>query len=103
MVPQKPFDKILMAIRELSAQNEGAPLRGWVAVADVVYKLKSTLKGIVVWDVIAAGLGARGTPRDLAYLEVKVRADGNDYTTVFTKEHYHRDKTVEDLPWAKDQ
>jgi len=65
MVPKNAGDQIFMAIRELSEKQEATPLRGWIPVPEVVYHLKSTLKGIVVWDVMAAGL-ACGYPRDLA-------------------------------------
>jgi len=100
VVPNNAGDKIFMAIQELSENQEATPLRGWIPVPEVVNHLKSKLKGIGVWDVMAAGL-ACGYPRDLAYLEVQVERNGRDLTAVMTKV-LTKDAKVEDVPWTKD-
>ncbi len=83
-VPKKVGDKMINAIRDLTASGRRAELYfGWAAAVDVVYHLKDKVKGIDVRDVLAASVGSSGMPRDIAFTHVGVEREGRPFVTVF--------------------
>jgi hypothetical protein len=64
-------------------------LKGWLNVADVVAELGSMgkAKRLSAFDVFAAGVGAMGLPRDMAYAQVIIpgKKSGTFSTTVFVR------------------
>jgi hypothetical protein len=64
-------------------------LKGWLNVADVVAEVGSMGKArrLSAFDVFAAGVGAMGLPRDLAYAQVIIpgKKSGTFSTTVFVR------------------
>ena len=64
-------------------------LKGWLNVADVVVELGSMgkAKRLSAFDVFAAGVGAMGLPRDMAYAQVIIpgKKSGTFSTTVFVR------------------
>jgi hypothetical protein len=64
-------------------------LKGWLNVADVVAEVGIMAKGrrLSAFDVFAAGAGAMGLPRDMAYAQVIIpgKKSGTFSTTVFVR------------------
>ncbi len=80
--PSKVLGRVIF---DVIRRSTACRLKGWLNVTDVVHAVKAKHKGVVAFDIFAAGVGGLGLPRDISFSQVTIpgKGAGGLITTVF--------------------
>jgi hypothetical protein len=84
LAPARGFgSKVYDVIRDCTAATR---FKGWINLSDVVYALRTKNPKATPFDIMAAGVGPAGLPRDFVFCRVTVKdPDDKAWSTVFAR------------------